>query len=156
MMEEKKMLPDEIELPEIILNKTNHAFEMIRQEDDVNMKKQNNRRWFKTQVAAIAGVCLLAVSSVSVVAAIHYYWGRGMNGNIQASDAQQQQLADEGVAVVYPEKEDYESLKVVQNGITIAPNTVIADERFAYISFTISGYNLNGEKEPGFERVNVN
>lgn len=155
MMEEKKVLPDEIELPEIILSKANHAFEMIRQEG-VNMTKPKKRRLFKSQVAAIAGVCLLAVSGISAAAAIHHYWGRAMSGNIQASDVQQQLLTDDGVAVVYPEKEDYESLKVMQNGISIAPNTVIVDERFAYISFIISGYNLEDGKEPGFESVSVN
>lgn len=155
-MNAEKILPEEIELSEIILSKTNHAFAMIRQEDCVAMKKKSKRRWLKSQVAAIAGVCLLAVSSLSVVAGIHHYWGRGMNGNMQASDMQQQQLTDNGIAEIYPEKEDYETLKVVQNGVTIAPNTVIVDDRFAYISFTISGYNVEEGKEPGFEMVDVN
>ena len=139
---EEKILPEEIELSEIVLNKTNHAFEMIRQEECVVMSKKNNKKWFKSQVAAIAGICLLAASSVTAVAAVHHYWGRGMNGNIQASDVQQQQLTDKGIADIYPEKEDYEALKVVQNGVTIAPNTVIVDERFAYMSFAISGYDF--------------
>lgn len=152
---EEKILPEEIELSEIVLNKTNHAFEMIRQEECVVMSKKNNKKWFKSQVAAIAGICLLAASSVTAVAAVHHYWGRGMNGNIQASDVQQQQLTDKGIADIYPEKEDYEALKVVQNGVTIAPNTVIVDERFAYMSFTISGYDFEDGKEPGFESVNV-
>lgn len=153
-MEEKKVLPDEIELPEIVLSKSNHAFEMIRQES-VNMKKEKNRRIFKSQVAAIAGVCLLAISGITVVAAVHHYWGRGMKGNIQATEIQQQELTDQGVAVVYPEKENYEALEVVQNGISITPNTVIVDDRFAYITFTIAGYDLEEGKDPGFENVSV-
>ena len=78
-----------------------------------------------------------------------------MNGNIQASDTQQQQLTNDSIAEIYPEKADYESLKVVDNGVTIAPDTVIVDERFAYMSFTISGYQVSEDKEPGFESVNV-
>lgn len=155
-MEDKKILPDEIELSEIVLNKANHALELIAQEESVRMKKQKTKRMFKSQVAAIAGICILGISSVGVAAAIHHNWGRGMNGNLQANDTQQQQLTNDGVAVVYPEKEDYESLKVVQNGVAIAPNTVIVDERFAYISFTISGYSVEDGKEPGFEMVDVN
>ena len=151
---EEKLLPEEIELSEVVLSKTNHAFDLIRQEDCVAMKKRNNRRW-KVQVAAIVGVCLLGVSSISVVAAIHHYWGRGMNGNIQADVIRQQELTDNGIAEVYPEKEDYEALKVTQNGITVAPHTVIVDERFAYMSFTVSGYSLDEGKEPGFEEVSV-
>ena len=65
---------------------------MIKQEDIVCMKKTHTSRgkMFKTQAAVIVGVCILAISSISAVAAIHHYWGRGMNGNIQASDEQQQ------------------------------------------------------------------
>lgn len=154
-MEERRLLPDEIEIPETVLNKSNHAFEMIRQED-VKMKSGKNRRFLKSQVAAAAGICLLAISGITVAAAVHHYWGRGMNGNIQATDVQQQQLTDNGVAVVYPENEDYEALEVVENGISITPDTVIADERFAYITFTIAGYDLEVGKEPGFEDITVN
>lgn len=154
-MEGEKILPDEIELPETVLSKSNHAFEMIRQEN-VNMKKEKSRRIFKSQVAAVAGVCLLSISGITVAAAVHHYWGRGMKGNIQATEVQQQQLTDNGMAIVYPEKENYEALEVVQNGISITPNTVIVDERFAYITFTIAGYNLEEGKEPGFENINVN
>lgn len=41
---EEKLLPEEIELSEVVLSKTNHAFDLIRQEDCVAMKKRNNRR----------------------------------------------------------------------------------------------------------------
>ena len=43
------------------------------------------------------------------------------------------------VAVVYPEKEEYANLKVTNNGVAIAPNTVIVDAQFDNLSFTISG-----------------
>ena len=106
-------------------------------------------------MAAAAAVCVLAVGGVSAVAAIHHNWGRGMSGNIQATDTEQQKLTDDGVAVVYPEKEEYEALKVTNNGVTIVPDTVIVDAQFAYLSFTISGYNLPEGEEPGFEDVNI-
>ena len=77
-MMEEKILPEEIELSEIVLKKTDHAFERIRQEDCVIMSKKNKRTWLKSQAAVIAGACILAVSSASVVAAIHHYWGRGV------------------------------------------------------------------------------
>lgn len=155
MIEEKKILPEDIEISDIVLNKVGHALELIDQEETVKMKDQNVKRIIKSQVAAIAGVCLLGVSSVGAVAAIHHNWGRGMDGNLQANDIQKQQLTDDGMAVVYPEKEDYASLKVEQNGVSIVPNTVIVDERFAYISFSINGYTVKEGKEPGFENVDV-
>ena len=160
-MDEKKILQEDVELPEVVLSKANHALEMIRQEETENMAADNqknskkNTRRIKSQVAAAAAVCVLAAGGVSAVAAIHHNWGRGMSGNIQATDTEQQKLTDDGVAVVYPEKEEYENLKVTNNGVTIAPNTVIVDAQFAYLSFTISGYNLTEGEEPGFEDVNM-
>lgn len=160
-MDEKKILQEDVELPEVVLSKANHAIEMIRQEETKNMAADNqknskkNTRRIKSQVAAAAAVCVLAVGGVSAVAAIHHNWGRGMSGNIQATDTEQQKLTDDGVAVVYPEKEEYEALKVTNNGVTIVPDTVIVDAQFAYLSFTISGYNLNEGDEPGFEEVNM-
>ena len=160
-MDEKKILQEDVELPEVVLSKANHALEMIRQEETENMAADNqknskkNTRRIKSQVAAATAVCVLAVGGVSAVAAIHHNWGRGMSGNIQATDTEQQKLTDDGVAVVYPEKEEYEALKITNNGVTIAPNTVIVDAQFAYLSFTISGYEVAEGEEPGFEDVNM-
>ena len=157
MMEDKKILSEEVVLSEVILDRTNRAFEMIRQERmvDMNIHNEKKRRFFRSQIAAIVGIGLLIMCGVGAAATIHHYWGRGMKGNLQADETQQQQLVDDGIAEVYPEKEDYESLKVTQNGVTIVPHTVLADERFAYISFVISGYNIDQEKEPDFEITNV-
>ena len=157
MSDRKNIFPEEIELSEIVLNKTNHAFEMIKQEDSGYMKKTNikGRKKMKTQAAAIAGVCILAVSSISAVAAIRHYWGRGMNGNLQASDTKQRELTENGIAKVYREDPEYPSLAVTDHGITVAPETVIVDDRFAYMSFRISGYSVADGAEPGFDMVDV-
>lgn len=157
MANKKTILSEEIELSEIVLKKTNQAFEIIKKEDIVYMKKTHTRgkKMFKTQAAVIAGACILAISSISAVAAIHHYWGRGMNGNIQASDEQQQVLTEKKIAKVYSEEPDSPSLAVTNNGVTIEPDTVIVDERFVYMAFRISGYSAADRMEPGFEMVNV-
>ncbi len=204
MANKKTILSEEIELSEIVLEKTNQAFEMIKQEDIVCMKKTHtkDKKVFKTQAAVIAGVCILAVSSlrgtclnnvfhISVIirimrdnasifimrdntsificrytvfikdnsiihgAAIHHYWGRGMNGIIQASDEQQQVLTEKNIAKVYSEEPNSPSLAVTNNGVTIEPDTVIVDERFVYMAFRISGYSVADRMEPGFDMVNV-
>ncbi|MDE7430710.1 MAG: DUF4179 domain-containing protein [Lachnospiraceae bacterium] len=157
MSNKKNVFSEEIELSDIVLKKTNQAFEMIKQEDIVYMKKTHTRgkKMFKAQAAAIAGICILAVSSISTIAAIHHYWGRGMNGNIQASDEQQQVLTEKNIAKVYSEEPDSSSLAVTNNGVTIEPDTVIVDERFVYMAFRISGYSVADRMEPGFDMVNV-
>ena len=157
MSMKKNVFSEEVELSEIVLEKTNQAFEMIQQEDIVHMGKTNTKgkRIYKMQAAAVAGICILAVSSISVIAAIHHYWGRGMNGNIQASDAQQQALTEQNIAKVYREEPDSSSMAVTDNGITVKPDTVVVDERFAYMSFSISGYHVEDGTEPGFGMVTV-
>ena len=121
------------------------------------MKKTNinGKKLFKTQIAVIASVFILVISSISAVAAIHHYWGRGMKGNIQASDVQQQVLTKNNIAKVYTDESDSLSLSVTESGITIKPDTVVVDDRFAYMSFIISGYDVEDRMEPGFEMVNV-
>ena len=157
MSDKKIIFPEETELSEIVLNKTNHAFEMIKKEDIGYMNKMNMKgsRFIKKQAAVIAGICILAVSSISATAAIRYYWSRGMNGNLQASDTEQRELTENGIAKVYREDTDYQSLAVTNNGITIVPDTIITDGRFAHMSFRISGYDIADREDPGFERVNV-
>ena len=157
MSDIKNIFPEEIELSEIVVNKTNQAFEMIKKEDADYMKKANikGRKSLKTQAAVIVGVCILAASSISAAAAIHHYWGRGMNGNLQASDTQQHLLTDIGIAKVYSEEPDSPSLAVTDNGITVVPDTVIVDDRFAYMSFHISGYSVADGEEPGFYMVDI-
>lgn len=156
-MSNKKIFSEEIELSEIVLNKTNQAFEMIKQEDTGYMEKSNMRgkKVLKTQAAAIVAICLLGISSISAVAAVHHYWGRGMNGNIQATDTQQQVLTEEGVAEVYQENPNDSSMAVTDNGVIITPDTVVVDDRYAYLSFCISNYSVDDGAEPGFEMIEV-
>lgn len=157
MSNHRKIFSEEVELSEIVLKKTNQAFARIKQEDTGYMKRTTTegRKLFKTQAAVIAGVCVLAISSVSAVAAIHHYWGRGMKGNIQASDIQQQVLTEKKIAKVYNEEPDASMLAVTDSGITIKPDTIVVDDRFAYMTFNISGYHVAEGMEPGFETVDV-
>ena len=157
MSNHRKIFSEEVELSEIVLKKTNQAFARIKQEDTGYMKRTTTegRKLFKTQAAVMAGVCVLAISSVSAAAAIHHYWGRGMKGNIQASDIQQQVLTEKKIAKVYNEEPDASMLAVTDSGITIKPDTIVVDDRFAYMTFNISGYHVAEGMEPGFETVDV-
>ena len=58
MSDHKNIFPEEIELSEIVLSKTNQAFELIQQEDAGYMKKKDirGRKFLKKQAAVIAGI----------------------------------------------------------------------------------------------------
>lgn len=160
MKKDNNLWNADVELPEIVLEKANDAFAKIQREEtstmtDINSYKKTNRsrtlRKF-TAVAACAG--LLVVGSVASAAAIRHIWGRGMQGTLQSTDEQQQKLTDQGIAKVIPEQTDYSDLAVTSNGVTVAPDTVITDDKFLYISFSVSGYSTDGT-QPDFESASI-
>jgi len=158
---------EDIEVPKVVMQKANDAFSQIRTEGanmaDMNEFKKNKAkkeakkkaRIFKSQAAAIAGVCLIAAGSITAVAAVKHVWSRGMQGTFQPTEIQQQELTDQGVAMVMSEREDYSDMAVTEGGLTVAPETVIADGKFLYMAFSVSGYNPGEGMEPGFEYMNL-
>jgi hypothetical protein len=89
--------------------------------------------------------------AATAAAAIHHFWGRGLSGTLKSTDTQQQLLTEQGQAIIFPELIDYSSYQVTDQGITISPDTVVADEKFAYISFKVSGFEIEANEEPGVE-----
>ena len=104
---------------------------------------------FNKRLSFVACICMILLATATAAAAIHHFWGRGMSGMLRSTDAQQQELTEQGQAIVYPELEDYSSYQVTDQGITIAPDTVVVDDRFAYVSFKVSGFEITEHEEPG-------
>ena len=80
MSKNKNLFSEEIELSEIVLKKTNQAFEMIQKEDIDYMKRADmeSRRLFKTRAAAVACVCIVAVSDPSLLGKRHEWQYSGL------------------------------------------------------------------------------
>ena len=74
MAQKRNMFPEDIELPEIVMQKANGAFAEIRMEGTDEMKK-NNVRMFRVRKAAVAAaVCgLIAIGGASVYAATSHF-----------------------------------------------------------------------------------
>lgn len=163
MADDRKIFSEEIEVPDIVKQKAEDAFAKIKMEGTGQMKSiqkynnagKNKKNIFKSQVAAVVCICLIAAAGTSAVAAIHHIWGRAMKGTLQATDEQQQVLTQQGMATVMTEQEQYDELAVTAGGVTVAPDTVIVDDRFAYLSFKVRGYELEAGKEPCFESMDV-
>ncbi|MBP5597194.1 MAG: hypothetical protein J6Y02_17560 [Pseudobutyrivibrio sp.] len=125
--------------------------------DDVILAKasrpSNKKRIVKFQkrLSFVACICLSILISATAVAAIRHFWGRGMSGHLKSTEEQQQTLTESGQAIVYPELTDYSSYQVTDQGVTIAPNTVVVGDDFAYISFTVSGFKVGENEEPAAE-----
>ena len=146
MKKNSNIFQDDIKVPDIVLQKADEAFAGIQTEGRSAMKKNNqteNRKhtFWKNPAAVAACACIIVAGGVTVGAAVHHVWSRGMQGAVQATDTQQKELTDKGAAVVLKEQDDYSKLAVTDNGITITPETIIVDEQFAHISFSVKGYD---------------
>lgn len=156
MKKNSNIFQDDIKVPEIVLQKADEAFVRIQTEGRSTMKKNNqteNRKhtFWRNPAAVAACACIIVAGSVTAGAAVHHVWSRGMQGAVQATDTQQKELTDKGAAVVLKEQDDYSTLAVTDNGITITPETIIVDENFAHIAFSVKGYDLAEGDEPGFD-----
>ena len=160
MKKNSNIFQDDIKVPEIVLQKADEAFAGIQTEGRSTMKKnnqtENQKHTFWRNPAAVAAcTCIIVAGSVTAGAAVHHVWSRGMQGAVQATDTQQKELTDKGAAVVLKEQDDYSKLAVTDNGITITPETIIVDENFAHIAFSVKGYDLAEGDEPGFDDWNI-
>ena len=160
MKKNSNIFQDDIKVPEIVLQKADEAFAGIQTEGRSTMKKnkqiENRKHTFWRNPAAVAAcTCIIVAGSVTAGAAVHHVWSRGMQGAVQATDTQQKELTDKGAAVVLKEQKDYSKLAVTDNGITITPETIIVDENFAHIAFSVKGYDLAEGDEPGFDDWNI-
>ncbi len=160
MKKNSNIFQDDIKVPEIVLQKADEAFAGIQTEGRSTMKKNNqteNRKhtFWKNPAAVAACACIIVAGSVTAGAAVHHVWSRGMQGTVQATDTQQKELTDKGAAVVLKEQKDYSKLAVTDNGITITPETVIVDDYFAHVAFSVKGYDLAEGEEPGFDDWNI-
>lgn len=165
---EKKIFIKDVEVPAIVQNKADTAFSKIIMEGTDNMtskKKQKvktyekTRYHFKSSAAAAACICILAMGSITAAAAAYHHWSRGMQGRLQATANQQNDLVNSGISTILSEDTSYDSMQVTSENITIKPLEIIADGHFAHISFSIEGYTIDDITErcakPDFERVLV-
>jgi len=152
---------EEIEVPEVVMQKADAAFLRIKTEEKDNMaeirrfRKNKRTGFFKNPAAAAAAIAILAAGSLTAAAAIHHVWSRGMQGTLQPTDEQKQMLTETGAAVVLAEQETASAQAVTVGDVTVSPEMVIADDKFVYLSFSISGCPLEDGEEPGFEYTAV-
>ena len=163
MKEYKEIFAVDIEIPDIVSQKMEEAFDKINKERTssinniigINDRRSKRIRLFKNQVAAIVCICILMLGSVTAYAACNYFWSRGMKGTLQATDIQQQKLVEAGIATMLQDAENYTNMAVTDGGITVTPEMVVVNEKMVYLSLSVEGYELQEGKAPCFEFVDV-
>ena len=129
--------------------------EYIEEINDTNKHKKH-----LSKKAFIAILCaVIGVFGVTAYAAITYDFGLGFK-DMEITPSQGQELIEKDAATIYTDASDTSiseepvddsSMAVTSNGITISPEAVIVDERYAYISFKVSGYVLDEPNTPFLE-----
>ena len=166
MREEKQILKSDVEIPEVVLKKTDDALAQIRESTKPVRKAKKESRFqggFRyAQAAAIACAVLVGAGGITVTAAVvHHLWSRGMQGNLQATEEQQKDLAERGMVTQFDQSAAQEeglnlsSMEVTSEGITVKPMELIADGHFVHAAFQVSGYDLADGEEPCCEVVVV-
>lgn len=78
-----------------------------------------------------------------------------MEGLLQATDEQQAKLTDQGLATSVEEEPNLKAMAVTNNGVTVTPTQMIVDKYVAFITFSVTGYDLEDGKEPCFDDVMI-
>lgn len=129
----EKKLKKDIEIPKVVLDKANIAFEEIRSSKE---EKSNKSKSFKKPlIAAMSGICIFSLIAFSspVMAAINSFF----------SDIGIKKATNNGYVQTLPES------AVKDNGVAINVDDIVADKTKIAISFT-----LNFEDASKLKKIN--
>lgn len=144
-------LQEEVMIPDLVQDKANAAFDIIRSEvqGDVEIEKtvQSSKIPRKKMWLLVAAV-VVALGTVSVGAATYIKWSRTFSEGMQASEEQKHNL--EEIHMASPVGQS-----VTDNGVTITVEQSIVDNYYAYIVFRVEGYQVAEGVQPDFENLKV-
>ncbi|RGD64491.1 DUF4179 domain-containing protein [Lachnospiraceae bacterium OF09-6] len=144
-------LQQDIEIPDIVAEKANEAFEQIRNEakkkGDKVVTYQKPVKRSKKKYAMIALAATLAVGTATAYAA-YTGWSKGLKEELRISEEQQKNLEENGMAA-------FSDASVTDVGVTVTAQQSITDNYYTYLSFKVDGYSVEKGVQPGFENISV-
>ena len=144
-------LQQDIEIPDIVAEKANEAFEQIRNEakkkGDKVVTYQKPVKRSKKKYAMIALAATLAVGTATAYAA-YTGWSKGLKEELRISEEQQKNLEENGMAA-------FSDASVTDAGVTVTAQQSITDNYYTYLSFKVDGYPVEKGVQPGFENISV-
>lgn len=144
-------LQQNIEIPDIVTEKANMAFEQIRKDAGsssdkiVTYQKPAKKSRKKYVVAAL--IATMTVGAVSAYAA-YTNWSHGMKEELRISEEQQKNLEANGMAA-------FSDASVTDAGVTVTAQQSITDNYYTYLSFKVEGYSVEKGVQPDFETISV-
>ena len=144
-------LQQNIEIPDIVTEKANMAFEQIRKDAGSSSDKivtyQKSVKKSRKKYVIVALVATMTVGAVSAYAA-YTNWSHGMKEELRISEEQQKNLEANGMAA-------FSDASVTDAGVTVTAQQSITDNYYAYLSFKVEGYSVEKGVQPDFETISV-
>lgn len=145
------ILKERVEIPEVVRNRAQEAYEKIHQEaaaGDLTKEGNKDSFWRTHRFAACVMVGIFAIGSITAGAAVYHQWSKGLTEMMQVQEEEKPVLEQTGLV-------DFPIKPVTVDGVTVTAAQTIVDDYNAYISFKVEGYELAETEEPGFGSVKV-
>lgn len=144
-------LQQNIEIPDIVTEKANMAFEQIRKDAGSSSDKivtyQKSVKKSRKKYVIAALIATMTVGAVSAYAA-YTNWSHGMKEELRISKEQQKNLEANGMAA-------FSDASVTDAGVTVTAQQSITDNYYTYLSFKVEGYSVEKGVQPDFETISV-
>ena len=144
-------LQQDIEIPDIVAEKANMAFEQIRKDAGSSSNKivtyQEPVKNSRKKYVAVALIATMTVGAVSAYAA-YTNWSHGMKEELRISEEQQKNLEENGMAA-------FSDASATDAGVTVTAQQSITDNYYTYLSFKVDGYSVEKGVQPDFETISV-
>jgi hypothetical protein len=101
----------------------------------------------KRKIWPVAIAATLVLGTISASAA-YLQWSRSLGEGLQVTAEQKQRLEENQMA-------SFVGQSVTQNGVTVTAEQSIVDNQYAYLSFKVEGYELEGDLQPGFADTEI-
>lgn len=154
-MKEKEMMDkmqQDIVIPKIVQEKVNSAFQRIyKKNNKVTRMHSGNRKW-KVMWIAVAAFTVALGTTICAAAYIH------LNSGLEAEffmTQEKRQFLEEHEYMSHITNGDEMPAGVTSGGVTITPLQMISDNRFAWLSFKVEGYDLEKGVQPNFYRMDT-
>ena len=144
-------LQQNIEIPDIVTEKANMAFEQIRKDASSSSDKivtyQKSVKKSRKKYVIAALIATMTVGAVSAYAA-YTNWSHGMKEELRITEEQQKNLEANGMAA-------FSDASVTDAGVTVTAQQSITDNYYTYLSFKVEGYSVEKGVQPDFETISV-
>ena len=143
-------LQQNIEIPDIVTEKANMAFEQIRKDAGSSDKIVTYQKPVKKSQKKYMVAALIATMTVGAVSAYAAYtnWSHGMKEELRISEEQQKNLEANGMAA-------FSDASVTDAGVTVTAQQSITDNYYTYLSLRVEGYSVEKGVQPDFETISV-